>query len=105
MPAASKRRGVRIVRIATRSQKAAASAQYRAGRVKTSAAAALSRSINPHPRDHGARSICWWAETASRAVARQPARVLQELDESEHGSWELAPAQVDDVPVASSQLP
>src|ERR1700693_3776719 len=37
---------------------------------------------------------------AARAVAREPARALQELDKGEPGSGTLAPAQVDDVPVA-----
>src|SRR5258708_28977003 len=65
-----------------------------------SRAALLSREINRQPPDGGARSISRWSEVAARSVALQPARFFQELDKSEHRCRELAPAQVDDVPVA-----
>src|SRR5260370_26057872 len=65
-----------------------------------SRAALLSREINRQPPDRGARSISRWSEVAARSVALQPARFFQELDKSEHRCRELAPAQVDDVPVA-----
>src|SRR5437899_941269 len=43
------------------------------------------------------------ADATARAVARDPARVSEELDERVHRRRQLPPAQVDDVPVAADR--
>src|SRR5437879_6875541 len=91
MPSASALRGVRTVRTPTRIQNTTAIAHQRAGRVNTSAAARFRPSIN--------RSIGRGPDATARPVAREPGRVLQEVDESAHRCRQPAPAQMDDVPV------
>src|SRR5438105_3509834 len=47
------------------------------------------------------RSIGRWSDATARAVARKPARFLEEVDERMNGGGKLALTQVHDVPVAA----
>src|SRR5207249_10528980 len=44
-----------------------------------------------------------WSHAAARAVAREAARLFEEVDEGVHRIGQLAPAQMHDVPVAPNR--
>src|SRR5437764_976442 len=76
-------------------------ASTRSSRIKARRRAAATARRRRHAAGGG--SIRRRADATARAVARDPARVFEELDERVHRRRKLPPAQVDDVPVAADR--